>query len=246
MPVRGDRRFEREKGAGGLAMGTRRRIGIDLLFMTEMALRSGVCKYAVDLLDGLGRLGVLEECVLFVREDFAPTVSGSFPEAETVSLRLSPVLSAFERRKVRGAGILQAYALFWRTLPRAVRRTDVGVLLHPFNDKALRIVPGIPNIVVIHDLFYLHYGASLSPHARWLTRTGHRHFVAKADRIAAISRFVRDDILSCFPNVSPERVAVLPNAVAMPERTDVRPFAHPAVRSPYILCVNSLTITRIL
>ncbi len=223
-----------------VAMEMGQRIGINLLFMTEGWLPTGIGKHTTDLLDGFERLGVMSECTLFVREDFAPLASRRFPGAEVVALRLSPVLCALERRRVRGAGILQARSLFQRKLPPAVRESGAAVLLHPFNDKFARIVPGLPNIMVIHDLFYRHYGDSLPLFVRWITGMGHEHFAAKADRLVALSQFVRSDILSCFPNVLSDRVVVVPNAMAMPERADIRPFVPPEVRKPYILCVNAL------
>lgn len=221
-------------------MASRKTIGFNLLHMVESCLNAGIGKYALDLLDGFGRLGLLEECVLFVREDFAPAASRLFPGAEMVPVRLSPALSVLESRKVRGAGVLKMRDLFQRKLPPAVRGTDIGVLFHPFNDKAARMVPGIPNIMTVHDLYYRHYGDLLPFPIRWLTAMGHEHFVRRSDRIAAISGFVRSDLLASFPGLPPERVVVLPNAVSMPKRSEVHPLAQPPVRGPYILCVNSL------
>lgn len=100
------------------------------------------------------------------------------------------------------------YLWFEWAVPAALKTLKPDVFFSP--DGYMSRNFGTPSVMVLHDLAYIHYPEQLpKPVLRYLTRYT-RKFLARSDRIIAISHFVKSDILSHFP-LEEARITVAPN-----------------------------------
>ncbi len=70
----------------------------------------------------------------------------------------------------------------------------------------------VPTVMVLHDLAYLHQPENMqNAHLNYFRKYVPR-FINRAEKIVTVSQFVKQDILSNFPNVLPEKISVCYNA----------------------------------
>jgi glycosyltransferase involved in cell wall biosynthesis len=104
----------------------------------------------------------------------------------------------------------------------------------------------VPVVVSVHDVSFLEH-PEYFPHLRAMQlRWTVRRTVRSAARIVTGSDFSRDSILRAYPEVEPERVAVVPNAAANSFRPTSREHAAASVaatfrvHNPFVLSVGDL------
>ncbi len=90
-------------------------------------------------------------------------------------------------------------------IPGAIRKYKADVFLSMDNFTSLRL--NIPNLLVIHDLAYLHYPAHVDALHLWYYRRYMPRFAHRATAIATVSEYSRQDILSQC-NIAPDKVRV--------------------------------------
>ena len=96
-------------------------------------------------------------------------------------------------------------------LPRALRRHRADVLFSPDSFCSLR--SAVPTVLTVHDLGYLHYPEQVRRSALWYYRRYFPRYVARAERVVAISQFVKDDLTARF-GTDPAKITVAHNAPA--------------------------------
>lgn len=236
------------------------KIGINLLFITKH-MESGLGKHAEELLQGFSEIGLLSHCTLFVQPSFSQEAKRKFPQANvlkindslkaTLATGLAKCLPKGVKRVIKGVlrrsrsasqrpGGASALIMepilrtskFQRLTKRAAEE-HLDVLLHTFNDSRNVLAPGMPNVVVVHDLFYRKHKDVLSPQYYDEVDKGHQDMV-KAAALVVISQTIREELLEEFPEVDPRKVTVIHNSVSME-----RSAAACRPETPYLLCVNA-------
>ncbi len=134
------------------------------------------------------------------------------------------------------------YAWFEISLPWVFSRLKPDVFLSPDGYCSLRAK--IPTVMVTHDLAHLHYPEQIP---RWARRYYDRNiprFCNRADRILAVSQFVKEDIVRQY-GVAPDKIAVAGNGckpafqpLSEPEKQDVR--EHYSGGQPYFFYIGAI------
>jgi glycosyltransferase involved in cell wall biosynthesis len=127
-------------------------------------------------------------------------------------------------------------------LPRVLHQHKADVFLSP--DGYLSLRTDVPSLPVIHDLNFLHNPHDLPEHhAKYLNRNFPR-FAKKAERIATVSEFSRQDIASSY-GIDPERIDVVYNGVSerfAPLAADARQQTRDrwTASVPYLIFVGAM------
>jgi len=139
------------------------------------------------------------------------------------------------------------HPLLWKIwydvrVPSQLRRTHAEVLLSP--DGFCSLTTGLPQVMVIHDLAFLHHPDFLSSSQQWYYKHYTPQFIRKARRLVTVSAFSRDDIIRHYP-AAKGKIDVVPNAVSADfrpmdweERERVKERFTSGV--DYFLCVGSV------
>jgi glycosyltransferase involved in cell wall biosynthesis len=103
--------------------------------------------------------------------------------------------------------------LFWWwydvTAANAVKKHKPDVWWQPYG--FLSRTTKIPQVLVLHDLAFLHYPQFISAAHRSYYRFFTPRFLKKATQVITVSDFSKNDILSHYP-VPAEKISVIPNA----------------------------------
>jgi glycosyltransferase involved in cell wall biosynthesis len=212
------------------------KIGINLLFLTNN-VSSGVGKHIESLLSGYRKIDLLKDCYLFVRETYYEKAKELYPEATVVLVQSPPLINFLLKHKKKRHSYYECRYLNQKTFANAVLNAKVDLILYPFNDSTLHFVDGLPNILVIHDLYYLRYPEYYGQLLYLYAKRKHEYFLKKASAIIAVSEFVKSEILTHIKASKDIFVQVIPNAVSTAKSfTNFVP-----VEGPYILSVGSQT-----
>ena len=98
------------------------------------------------------------------------------------------------------------YIWFEQMIPRAIKKAGADIFLS--TDSYLSLSSDVPSVLVMHDLNFEHYPKDLP----WLVSKYYRYYIPKfaahATRIATVSEFSRNDIVSLY-NIPPEKIDVI-------------------------------------
>ncbi len=204
------------------------RIGIDARKVRDF----GIGVYVANLIRGLAELeprdekGQDHEYVLFVR-----------PEDRHFADDLPPNFSTVVERSAVYS-LREIAMMAWR-----IARS--GLDLYHATHYVLPAVVPCPTVVTIHDIIHLLYPGFLPSRTAYLyAQRMFRHSVGRADRIIAVSRNTREDVLDYF-DIPDEKIRVVYNGVEERfrkrlGRDEIRErLAAVDVRPPYLLFVGN-------
>ncbi len=212
------------------------KIGINLLFLTNN-VSSGVGKYIESLLSGYHKIDLLKDCYLFVRESYYEKAKELFPEATVITVQAPSIITSLLKYKKKRHSFYECLYLNRYKFKDAVVNAKVDLILYPFNDCTLYFAEGLPNILVLHDLYYLRYPEHYGQLMYLYAKSKHEYFLKKASAVITVSEFVKSEILSHIKASKNIFIQVIPNAVSTAKNfTNFIP-----VEGPYILSVGSQT-----
>ena len=134
------------------------------------------------------------------------------------------------------------YAWFERAIPKLLEKLKPDLFLSP--DGFLPLHSKVPSLAVFHDLNFEHYPEDLP----FLTRNYYRHFFPKfaatAARIATVSEYSKQDIVSQY-HVTPDKVDVVydgANEIFTPVTPEERSWTleNYTDSRPYFVFIGSL------
>ncbi len=208
------------------------KIGINLLFMNHTS-NHGVNRHTEALLQGFRKIDRLKDCCLFVRELYYEKAKEQFAEATIVCIKAKGIIHWVLNHVHSYHNYYECRYLNHTPLALAAKQQNIDLMLHPFNDSTIRFVEGIPNIMVIHDLYYLRYPQYYGYFLYFYAKRKHEYFIKKADSIITVSEFVKEDILKNLALANDIFIQVIPNAVIPAQLfTEFIP-----IDPPYILAV---------
>lgn len=101
---------------------------------------------------------------------------------------------------------------YWYNIkaPLALRKYKPDVWLQPYGFCSL--TSKIPQLLVVHDLAFLHYPQFIAWHHRWFYQLFTKSFLRKAAGIVTVSEFSKSDIIEQY-QVPAQKINVVYNAV---------------------------------
>lgn len=131
---------------------------------------------------------------------------------------------------------------FDHVLPWHLHRSKIDAFISP--DGFLPLKSTVPSLAVIHDLNFEHFPADLPKAYSAYYRNYFPRFARRADRIATVSEYSRNDIANTY-NIDRSKIDVVYNGVSEKfnplsdvEKRDARNRFGQG--SPYFICVGSL------
>ena len=100
------------------------------------------------------------------------------------------------------------YIWFQYSVNRALKRIKADLFIS--TDGYISLNTDVKTLNVFHDLNFEHYPNDLPLMERWYYRTFFPKYASKADHIATVSEFSKQDIIQLY-NVSPDKIDVIYN-----------------------------------
>jgi glycosyltransferase involved in cell wall biosynthesis len=95
--------------------------------------------------------------------------------------------------------------------PLALKKYRPDCWIQPFGYCSMS--SSIPQVLVMHDLAFLHHPAFFAWHQRWFYKTFAGRFLQKAASVVTLSEFCKDDISAHYP-ITTQKISVIPAAAA--------------------------------
>ena len=214
------------------------KIGVDLSFIETQHGVEGIGMYTLNLLKGLQKINKLEHFCLFVKSSFVEEAKSIFSQGEVIELETPNIerlaLEVLSKKPIKR--LANEFYYYWKILPAKVQEAKCDMLFYPFNTVCLRVIPGIPVVITIHDLFFKNFPSHLRPTYLKVVANRYNYFMHKADALIAISNFVKEDILKFFNEVEASKIHVIHNPVILSDGKSVQPL----IDGQYILSLNSI------
>ena len=198
---------------------SRFRLGVNLLWLRPGVV-GGSERYIITILRDLAGRGDDMNVVLYA----LPAFTENYPElAAMFATRTAPVSGSFRPLRVAAENV-------W--LPRAVRADGVDVMYHAGGTMPRK--PGPRPVLTLHDLQYLDLPEFVSPVKRWWLNRVVPRSARRATMVITSSSHAKARIISAS-GIDPERILVIPHAVARPDLSpeDLAAIALPT-SSPYV------------
>ncbi|RAK20391.1 glycosyltransferase involved in cell wall biosynthesis [Anoxybacillus vitaminiphilus] len=176
------------------------RIGIDALYIRPGKV-GGTESYLRNLLKGLEDIDQENQYYIFTTETNQETFHFSKENFNKVVCKLDGQ-NRFKR------------VFFTNTkLPKLIKNYNLDIMFFPTYIRTITKVKGTKIISNIHDLQYKHYPQYFSLLQKLVFNTFYPISVKKSDKIVAISQFVKEDILTHFPEVKSNKIKVIYNPI---------------------------------
>ncbi len=94
--------------------------------------------------------------------------------------------------------------------PLALRSFKPDVWVQPYGFCSL--TTRIPQVMITHDLAFVHHPGFLAWHHRWFYRQFTQKFLLKATKIVTVSKYTRSDIIQQYPSIDPGKITIVPGA----------------------------------
>ncbi|WP_097003394.1 glycosyltransferase family 4 protein [Lacrimispora amygdalina] len=200
-------------------------VGVDLSFIRPDHTNGGTESCIKNLIRGWIINGKIKEFIFFVHEDIHKDYKMLFPECRFICYRMGG------SHKVRTTWF-QTFIL-----PRLVKKYKIDVLYYPTYTSGYYRILGVPVVVNPHDIQYKFYPEYFSFLKRWYLNLGYSHSLKKADRIIAISNYVKDSLLEFYGDQCGDKIQTVYDPVDFDRNQSIQPKG---ISQPYILSVSSI------
>jgi glycosyltransferase involved in cell wall biosynthesis len=201
------------------------RIGVDLSFIRPDHTNGGTESCIKNLMDGWTINGKIKEFIFFIHEDIYKDYKKIFPECNFICYRLGG------GHKIRTTWF-QTFIL-----PQLVKKYSIDVLYYPTYTSGYYFDINIPVVINPHDIQYKYYPEYFSLFKRWYLDFGYSHSLKRANRIIAISNYVRDSLLEFYGNRCGDKILTVYDPVDFDSKESFQPKG---ISLPYILSVSSI------
>lgn len=200
-------------------------VGVDLSFIRPDHTNGGTESCIKNLIRGWIINGKIKEFIFFIHEDIYKDYKLLFPECHFICYRLEG------SHKIRTTWF-QTFLL-----PQFIKKYHIDILYYPTYTSGYYLNMRIPVVVNPHDIQYKYYPEYFSFRKRWYLDFGYSHSLKKADRIIAISNYVKDSLLEFYGNECSDKILTIYDPVDFDSKQSVRPKG---ILQPYILSVSSI------
>ena len=97
-------------------------------------------------------------------------------------------------------------------VPLTLKKIQAQLYFSP--DNHLSLSSNIPQVITIHDINFIRYPKVLPPRTQRFLSKKTPLYLQKAAHVITVSNFSKEEILSVFPNIPPEKISVIYNGVS--------------------------------
>lgn len=201
------------------------KIAVDLSFIRSDHTNGGTESCIRNLMKGWIQEGVIRQFIFFIHNDVYQDYYEEFPECE------------FCVYNCRGPHKIRTTWFQTMILPGWVRKYHVDVLYYPTYTMGYYVSLGIPVVVNPHDIQFKFYPEYFSLWKRWYLDFGYRHSLKRANRIIAISEYVKSTLEQFYGKECGNKITTVYDPIDFDTGAGEGPEG---VICPFILSISSI------
>jgi len=200
-------------------------VGVDLSFIRPDHTNGGTESCMKNLIRGWIINGSIKDFIFFIHEDIHKDYRKLFPECHFICYRLGG------SHKVRTTWF-QTFIL-----PQLVKKYKIDVLYYPTYTSGYYLAINIPVVINPHDIQYKFYPEYFPLLKHWYLDFGYSHSLKNADKIIAISNYVKDSLLEFYNDQCGDKIQTVYDPVDFDRKQS---FMPKGISLPYVLSVSSI------
>ncbi|WP_195638730.1 glycosyltransferase family 4 protein [Enterocloster bolteae] len=201
------------------------KVAVDLSFIRPDHTNGGTESCIKNLMAGWIQQGVVENFLFFIHDDIYAEYKRIFPQCQ------------YKVYKCRGNHKMRTTWFQTVLLPAWVKAFNVDVVYYPTYTTGYYHNISVPVVVNPHDIQFKFYPEYFSELKKIYLDFGYRHSLKKADRIIAISDYVKGTLIKHYGKECGEKIQTIYDPVNFEQRNEER---LELVKEPYILSVSSI------
>ncbi|MDR1769695.1 MAG: glycosyltransferase family 4 protein [Hungatella sp.] len=201
------------------------KIAVDLSFVRPDHTNGGTESCIKNLISGWIKNGVIDDFVFFIHEDIYKEYNKLYPTCN------------FIRYNCKGSHKVRTTWFQTFVLPGLLDEQKADVLYYPTYTTGYYSQLKIPVVVNPHDIQFKFFPEYFSRLKRFYLDFGYSHSLKKADRIIAISDYVKGTLEQYYGKQCKNKITTVYDPIDFDRKGTHRPEG---IREPYILSVSSI------
>ncbi|MCC7575943.1 MAG: glycosyltransferase family 4 protein, partial [Methanomethylovorans sp.] len=188
--------------------------------------------YVINLLVGMQEIDRLNHFRLVANPEAEKVFSHRFPDACVIGVTCPPALRLVRWKE----GFFRHLYFERRSVPKIHKRGRSDLLFHPHIAQSVYTSKSTKTVVMVHDLYLKHFPNELSKRYLAYLDATYRKTLLNADHIITPSHFVKQDILTHYPNIPDQKITPIHNPIVV----RLSEVSEIPIDKPYILSVNAI------
>lgn len=201
------------------------KVAVDLSFIRSDHTNGGTESCIKNLINGWINNGVIKNFLFFIHEDIHLEYKKLYPECRFISY------------EYKGSHKIRTTWFQTFLLPGLLKTYKVDVLYYPTYTTGYYLNLKIPVIVNPHDIQFKFLPKNFSILKRWYLNFGYAHSLKKADKIIAISNYVKETLQQYYGKLCGNKIITVYDPVDFDSKDMEKPYN---IKKPYILSVSSI------
>lgn len=198
---------------------------VDLSFIRPDHTNGGTESCIKNLISGWTQQGVIDNFLFFIHDDIYTEYKNMFPQCQ------------YKVYRCKGNHKMRTTWFQTFLLPVWVKAFEVDVLYYPTYTTGYYHKISVPVVVNPHDIQFKFYPDYFSVIKRIYLDLGYRHSLKKADRIIAISDYVKNTLKEYYGTACGEKIQTIYDPVDFEQKYEEK---LELVKVPYILSISSI------
>ena len=207
-----------------------KKIGMDFTYIEDDSI-TGIRKYGEEILTALSNINDKYEIILFVNKELDKVFKNNFPQYKRIPIK-TPFKNLKKLRRINSITLAKLYKNM------KIRQEKCDVLIHVFTDIKTPLLGKKKEISSIPDIIRLDILSNQKSLKYKITKRMYKKMMNKTKFIITISNYSKDRMMAINKNYK-GIIAVIPNIIEKPKKTNKNPKEILGNEKPYILSINS-------
>jgi len=201
------------------------RVAVDLSFIRPDHTNGGTESCIKNLMKGWINAGVIEQFLFFIHEDVEREYRVIFPECKFITYRCP------------GTHKLRTTWFQSMVIPHWLIKYQIDILYYPSYTTGYYLSISTPVVVNPHDIQFRFFPEYFSRWKRLYLNMGYKHSLKRADKIFAISDYVKSTLLQFYKKECENKIITVYDPIDFDKSMESIPDD---IRLPFILSVSSV------
>ncbi|MCK5811334.1 MAG: glycosyltransferase family 4 protein [Clostridiales bacterium] len=208
------------------------KIVFNMVHLSDVNTATGIGYHQLNIVEGLMALSLQEHYIFIVNDIVKEQLTKKYPKIITISYGKQDKIPKIFKKYYYYLNVLFIDQIY---IKKIVNKIKPDVIFQPFNSITIKTRWKIPVVIMVLDMYHRFFSEQLGKAKYYITVKRHDSMMKYSDAIITSTNVNKKHISRFYPKSS-KKINVIPVPISI-DTTKIKKFS---VKTPYILCVNSL------